>query len=72
MSSVIGLTGGIGSGKTTTAALFAARGAGIVDTDAISHQLTQPGGRAMASIRQAFPKVSSPVTEGWIAERCAS
>jgi dephospho-CoA kinase len=54
MSSVIGLTGGIGSGKTTTAALFAARGAGIVDTDAISHQLTQPGGRAMASIRQAF------------------
>lgn len=54
MSSVIGLTGGIGSGKTTTAALFAARGAGIVDTDAISHQLTQPGGSAITSIRQAF------------------
>lgn len=54
MSLVVGLTGGIGSGKTTAATRFAALGAGVVDTDAISHQLTQPGGRAIGTIRQAF------------------
>ena len=54
MSLVVGLTGGIGSGKTTAAACFAALGAGVVDTDAISHQLTQPGGAAISTIRQNF------------------
>ena len=54
MSLVVGLTGGIGSGKTTAAACFAALGAGVVDTDAISHQLTQPGGAAISTIRQHF------------------
>ncbi|PTR17045.1 dephospho-CoA kinase [Nitrosospira sp. Nsp2] len=54
MSLVVGLTGGIGSGKTTAATRFAALGAGVVDTDAISHQLTQPGGAAISMIRQAF------------------
>jgi dephospho-CoA kinase len=54
MSLVVGLTGGIGCGKTTAATRFAALGAGVVDTDAISHQLTQPGGGAIAAIRQAF------------------
>ena len=42
----IGLTGGIGSGKSTVAGLLRARGAHIVDTDAIAHRLTAPGGRA--------------------------
>ncbi len=51
---VVGLTGGIGSGKSRVADLFAARGAAIVDTDQIAHQLTQPGGTAMAAIRAAF------------------
>jgi dephospho-CoA kinase len=51
---IVGLTGGIGSGKSTVAALFAERGAGIVDTDAIAHELTQTGGEAIAAIRDAF------------------
>lgn len=50
----IGLTGGIGCGKSTVAQLFAAHGAAIIDTDAIAHQLTQPGGSAIAPIRAAF------------------
>ena len=51
---IVGLTGGIGSGKSTVAALFAEHGAGIIDTDAIAHQLTQAGGEAIAAIRAAF------------------
>lgn len=54
MSLIIGLTGGIGSGKSTVAALFAEYGAGIIDTDAIAHSLTQAGGEAIAAIRTAF------------------
>ena len=50
----IGLTGGIGSGKSTVAALLAARGAAVIDADAISRSLTAPGGRAIAPIAQAF------------------
>ncbi|MGZ2743623.1 dephospho-CoA kinase [Burkholderia stagnalis] len=50
----VGLTGGIGSGKTTVADLFAARGATIVDTDLIAHRITAPGGLAMPSIEQVF------------------
>jgi dephospho-CoA kinase len=51
---VIGVTGGIGAGKSTVAALFAKLGAGVVDTDAISRQLTAPGGGAIAAIRDKF------------------
>ena len=50
----VGLTGGIGSGKTTVADMFAARGAAIVDTDLIAHGLTAPGGAAIAEIRSRF------------------
>lgn len=50
----IGLTGGIGSGKSLVADLFAARGADVIDTDRIAHQLTAAGGEAMASIADAF------------------
>ncbi|MBV8665992.1 MAG: dephospho-CoA kinase [Burkholderiaceae bacterium] len=50
----VGLTGGIGSGKSTVADLFAARGAAIIDTDLIAHQLTAPGGAAMTAIRAQF------------------
>jgi dephospho-CoA kinase len=50
----VGLTGGIGSGKSTVAALLAKRGATIIDTDAIARQLSQPGGGAVAAIRKAF------------------
>lgn len=51
---VVGLTGGIGSGKSAAADLFAARGAEVVDTDQIAHRLTAPGGAAMEAIREAF------------------
>lgn len=51
---MIGLTGGIGCGKTTVANLFAARGATLVDTDLISHAMTAPGGAAMAAIVATF------------------
>jgi dephospho-CoA kinase len=54
MSLIVGLTGGIGSGKTTVADLFARRGAALVDTDAIAHELTGPLGAAMAAIAAAF------------------
>ncbi len=50
----IGLTGGIGCGKSTVAQLFEAQGASIIDTDAIAHQLTQPEGLAIAPIRATF------------------
>ena len=50
----VGLTGGIGSGKTTVADLFAAHGIAIVDTDIIAHRITAPGGAAMPQIEQAF------------------
>jgi dephospho-CoA kinase len=51
---VIGLTGGIGSGKSAVAATLAECGALRVDVDAISHALTLPGGAAIAPIRQRF------------------
>lgn len=50
----VGLTGGIGSGKTTVADMFEARGAAIVDTDRIAHSLTAPGGAALPEIRAQF------------------
>jgi dephospho-CoA kinase len=50
----IGLTGGIGSGKSTMAGLLVELGAHLVDTDAIARSLTAPGGGAMPAVRQAF------------------
>jgi dephospho-CoA kinase len=54
MSRVIGLTGGIGSGKTTVADLFADLGAAVVDTDAIARELTSAQGAALPAIVDAF------------------
>ena len=50
----IGLTGGIGSGKSTVAAMLVACGAALIDSDAISRELTQAGGAAIEPLRQAF------------------
>jgi dephospho-CoA kinase len=50
----VGLTGGIGSGKSAVAALFAGLGVSVVDTDEIAHELTRSGGEAIAPIRAAF------------------
>ena len=58
MNPCYGLTGGIGSGKSTVAKLFAALGARIVDTDEISHKLTAANGLALPAIRQAFGDTS--------------
>src|SRR5690606_874452 len=50
----VGLTGGIGSGKSKVADMLGTWGAAIVDTDVIAHDLTAPGGAAIEPIRQAF------------------
>lgn len=50
----LGLTGGIGSGKSTAAKLLAQLGAHLIDADHISRQLTASGGKAIAAIRAAF------------------
>jgi len=54
MPFVIGLTGGIGSGKSAAADEFARLGATLVDTDAIAHALTAPGGAAIEAVRAVF------------------
>lgn len=51
---IVGLTGGIGSGKSAAAELFEELGVAVVDTDRIAHALTAPDGAAMAAIREAF------------------
>ena len=51
---IVGLTGGIGSGKSAATAHFAALGASVVDTDLIAHALTAPGGAAIEAIRRTF------------------
>ena len=51
---VIGLTGGIACGKSNVSRALAAEGIVIADADAISHELTAPGGRALPGIRECF------------------
>ena len=51
---LVGLTGGIGSGKTTVAERFAGLGATVVDTDDISRAMTAAGGVALPALREAF------------------
>ena len=54
MAYCVGLTGGIGCGKSTVAQAFADLGAALIDTDAISHALTQPGASAYQKIVDQF------------------
>jgi dephospho-CoA kinase len=54
VSLVVGLTGGIGSGKSAAADEFAAHGATVVDTDAIARELTEEGGAAVAHVETLF------------------
>lgn len=57
----IGLTGGIGSGKSTVAQMLVDCGAALVDTDAIARSLTAPGGAALAALADAFgPDILRP------------
>jgi len=54
MPFTVGLTGGIGSGKSAAAQVFEALGITVIDTDAVAHALTGPGGAAIEPIRAAF------------------
>ncbi len=54
MNLIVAVTGGIGSGKSTAARLFQERGAGLVDTDAIAHELTLTGRPALDKIVGRF------------------
>jgi dephospho-CoA kinase len=54
---IVGLTGGIGSGKSSAAAHFVRLGAFVIDADALSHALTKAHGPAIAAIAAAFPGV---------------
>ncbi|MGA9395234.1 MAG: dephospho-CoA kinase [Azonexus sp.] len=58
---VVGLTGGIGSGKSAAADCFSAHGIAVVDTDALAHALTAAGGAAMPALLAEFgPEVATP------------
>src|SRR3954468_17772391 len=51
---MVGLTGGIGSGKSTVAALLADRGAVVIDADAIAREVVEPGQPALAELVERF------------------
>jgi len=69
----IGLTGGIGSGKSTVGAMLQRRGARLVDTDAIARELTAPGGAAVEAVRTTFGDAAIDATgaldRAWMRER---
>lgn len=63
----VGLTGGVGSGKSTVAGMLLRHGAAVVDADAIAHELTQAGGAAIDRIRSTFGDAA--VTPGGALDR---
>ena len=65
----IGLTGGIGSGKSTVATMLVDCGAALIDADAISRQVTAPGGAAIAAIAAQFG--AQAITDGGAMDRDA-
>ena len=73
---VVGLTGGIGSGKSTVANRFVELGAALVDTDRLAHDLTGPRGDAMPAIIDVFgPAAATPagaLDRAWMRERAFS
>ena len=73
MRLVVGLTGGIGSGKSAAAAEFENLGVSVVDSDAIAHELSAPGGAAIAAIYREFGAAAIAATGAmdreWMRER---
>ncbi len=73
MTLLIGVTGGIGSGKTAVADAFARRGVPVADTDAIAHELSAPGGAGQRAVAAAFgPQAVAPdgsLDRRWLRER---
>jgi dephospho-CoA kinase len=57
---ILGLTGSIGMGKSTVAAMFRQLGVPVFDADAVVHAAQGPGGRALADIERLFPGVTGP------------
>ena len=74
MSYRLGLTGGIGMGKSTTGAMFAARGVPVWDADAAVHRLYGPGGAAVAPVGALVPGAATAdgidraALRGWLSE----
>ena len=74
MSFKLGLTGGIGMGKSTTGAMFAARGVPVWDADAAVHRLYGPGGAAVAPVGALVPGAATAdgidraALRGWLSE----
>jgi len=74
---ILGLTGSIGMGKSTTAAMFAEAGVPVWDADAVVHRLYAPGGAAQKALAAAFPgatdgaQVSRPALRALVAENPA-
>jgi dephospho-CoA kinase len=61
---VVGLTGGIASGKSAVAAMFVALGAGLVDADAVAREVVAPGEPGLKAVREAFgPRILLPSGE---------
>jgi len=73
---LLGITGGIGMGKSAAASLLAARGVPVVDTDDLARQLVIPGSEALSEIRTAFgPDTIGPdgtLERRWLAQRVFS
>jgi dephospho-CoA kinase len=73
VSYVVGLTGGIGSGKSEVAKAFAELGADVVDSDAVAHAVTAPGKAGHAAVVQAFGTESlqsnGAIDRSWLRER---
>ncbi len=57
---VIGLTGGIASGKSTVAQMLTDLGVAVIDADELARQVVEPGEPALAEIAQRFPGVLTP------------
>ena len=70
---VVGLTGGIGSGKSAVSRAFSALGVEVVDTDALAHELSAPGSEGFAAIRTAFGSQvvlpSGEIDRAWLRQR---